>query len=107
MDMDADGRAEVRAWYHGVIRRMKEQGLERHGHLATLPFTQRRMTIGGRNVSASSGPASVPAEQLALLQDERFKQLRERMAILRQRIQGNTAEAEMLAPPTDPSTQSD
>lgn len=81
--------------------------IERNGQLETLPFPQRRLNIGGSSVSASSGPASVPAEQLALLQDERFKQLRERMAILRQRIQGNTAEAEMLAPPTDPSTQSD
>lgn len=36
MDLDPAGRAEVRAWYAGIIDRMKEQELERFGHLAEV-----------------------------------------------------------------------
>jgi len=33
MEADEAARAEVRAWYAGIIDRMKEQGLEKRGHL--------------------------------------------------------------------------
>lgn len=36
MDGDERARAEVRAWYSGVIDRMKEQGLQRQGHLSEV-----------------------------------------------------------------------
>ncbi|HTN31485.1 MAG TPA: type II secretion system protein N [Pseudomonas sp.] len=84
--------------------------IERNGQLETLPFPRYRQTLSGNGVSTAPAPASAPAvssEQLAMLQEESFKQLRERMATLRQRIQGNTAEAEVLPPPTDSPTQSD
>jgi general secretion pathway protein C len=86
--------------------------IDRNGQLETLPFPRRRQALAGSGVSAvpASAAAEAPAassEQLAVLQEERFRQLRERMATLRQRIQGNTAEAAVLAPPTDSPTQSD
>lgn len=81
--------------------------IDRNGELETLPFPKRRQSIAPSGVSSTAPIGSVSAEQLALLQDERFKQLRERMATLRQRIQGNSAEAESLPPPTDSPTQSD
>lgn len=33
MDADEHTKTEVLAWYTGIVHRMKEQGLERHGHL--------------------------------------------------------------------------
>lgn len=89
--------------------------IERNGQLETLPFPKRRQAVAGGGIStAASAPGarepasdSIRPEQLAMLQEERFKQLRERMSVLRQRIQGHSAEAEPLAPPTDSPTQSD
>jgi Domain of unknown function (DUF4924) len=36
MDADERSKEEVRAWYTGIIHRMKEQGLERRGHLSEV-----------------------------------------------------------------------
>lgn len=36
MDADAETRDEAREWYHGLIDSMKEQGIERQGHLAEV-----------------------------------------------------------------------
>lgn len=36
MDLDDERGAEVRAWYAGIIDRMKEQGIQRFGHLAEV-----------------------------------------------------------------------
>jgi hypothetical protein len=33
MDLNAEEAAEVRGWYAGIMARMREQGLERSGHL--------------------------------------------------------------------------
>jgi hypothetical protein len=36
MDADAAAKEEVRTWYTGIIHRMKEEGLERSGHLSEV-----------------------------------------------------------------------
>ncbi|MGV3636780.1 MAG: DUF4924 family protein [Flavobacteriales bacterium] len=36
MDADEQSKAEVREWYADIIHRMKEEGLERHGHLSEV-----------------------------------------------------------------------
>ena len=36
MEADEGARAEVRAWYADIVDRMKEQGLEKHGHLSEV-----------------------------------------------------------------------
>ncbi len=36
MDADDEAKAEVRAWYMDVIDRMKEEGLEKRGHLSEV-----------------------------------------------------------------------
>lgn len=89
--------------------------IDRNGQLESLPFPKRRQPVAGSGITAAARPSApnAPAsdairpEQLAMLQEEQFRQLRERMAILRQRIQGHSAEAEPLSPPTDSPIQSD
>jgi hypothetical protein len=36
MNVDAEEAAEVRGWYAGIMTRMREQGLERSGHLSEV-----------------------------------------------------------------------
>ncbi|HRH69903.1 MAG: DUF4924 family protein [Flavobacteriales bacterium] len=36
MEADEEARAEVRTWYAGIVERMKEQGLEKRGHLSEV-----------------------------------------------------------------------
>ncbi|HLT03487.1 MAG TPA: type II secretion system protein N [Pseudomonas sp.] len=82
--------------------------IERNGQLETLAFPRRRQGPVGSGVTTSAAePEGTRPEQLAMLQQEQFKQLRERMATLRQRIQGNATEAETPAPPPPSPTQSD
>lgn len=82
--------------------------IERNGQLETLAFPRRRQNAVGSGVTTSAaGAEGVRPEQLAMLQQEQFKQLRERMATLRQRIQGNSTEAGTPEPPPLPPTQSD
>ncbi|MCB9185074.1 MAG: DUF4924 family protein [Flavobacteriales bacterium] len=33
---DADAKAELRGWYSGIVTRMKEQGIQRAGHLSEV-----------------------------------------------------------------------
>ncbi|HLT04461.1 MAG TPA: type II secretion system protein N [Pseudomonas sp.] len=89
--------------------------IDRNGQLETLTFPKRRQPVAGSGITtaARAAPADAPApeavrpEQLALLQEEQFKQLRERMAVLRQRIHGHSAEADPPVPHPDSLTQSD
>ncbi len=82
--------------------------IERNGQLETLAFPRRRQGPVGSGVTTSAAePEGTRPEQLAMLQQEQFKQLRERMATLRQRIQGNATEAGTPEPPPHPPTQSD
>ncbi|MEO8591376.1 MAG: DUF4924 family protein [Flavobacteriales bacterium] len=50
MDADEETRSEVRAWYEGIITRMKEEGIERFGHLSEVEETLNELEFLHRSL---------------------------------------------------------
>lgn len=50
MDADEDARTEVREWYAGIIARMKEQGIQRVGHLTEVEETMNELEFLHRSL---------------------------------------------------------
>lgn len=50
MDADEATRAEVREWYAGIMARMKEQGIERSGHLSEVEETLNELEFLHRSL---------------------------------------------------------
>ncbi len=81
--------------------------LERQGHLETLSFPRRASatnklisSLGNAESGATQDSASASAEQLEMLQDDEFIQLRERMAKLREQM----GSAEPSTTPSEPTS---
>ena len=81
--------------------------LERQGHLETLSFPRRASTanklisnFGNVESGATQDSPSASAEQLEMLQDDEFIQLRERMAKLREQM----GSAEPSTTPSEPTS---
>ena len=81
--------------------------LERQGHLETLSFPRRASATnklissrGNVESGATQDSPSASAEQLEMLQDDEFIQLRERMAKLREQM----GSAEPSTTPSEPTS---